>query len=624
MFEWPVFLNLLRNAADIGFFIFLANYMRRYMVHLHCTIKLWACGLLFGLAGIVSMQYPVIVSDGVIVDLRAVLVAMAALYGGTRGALLAVLLVAAGRYYLEGAGFIPGVGTVMTAALLGLLARWYEHRNNRRLSNLPLLGLGFLLALQMLPWMMMLPGHIFLKYLQDYALPVFILYPLTVLLFCHVMAGEFRVLSHPFLEITNLKNISTELQRYAGGSSRTAVAFAQIDNFKNLNHLYGYALGEQLLIQMYDRIRARFGEPLLVRYGMGEFVMCLKNLDNMSENLKCELKKIKQELMQPYRVHGMEINLTLTAGVAVGAAKKDAVETMLRQAETALHEARKKGQNHTIMYEPSMADKSVHFSQIQEALRSALARGEISLHLQPQFNTDTSRLRGFEALVRWNHPRLGPVSPADFIPIAEQNGTIIEIGEWVLRQACEIHLKELLPLFPESLMSVNISAVQLGDPDFAAGVVRILNETGLPPDRLELEITESGLMASVESAAETMSQLEKLGIRFALDDFGTGYSSLNYLQKFPIHLVKIDKSFIHDLNGRQSKSRMTESIINFVHMLNLPVVAEGLETDEQLTLLRDWRCDFVQGYLFSRPIPAGEAPAYVRSILNQPSTVVTP
>ncbi|PZD95448.1 hypothetical protein DNH61_13010 [Paenibacillus sambharensis] len=621
MFEWPVFINLLRNAADIGFFIFLVNYIRRYMVHLNRTVKLWAWGLLFGLAGLVSMQYPITVSEGVIVDFRVVLVAMASLYGGARGALLSALLIAAGRYYLGGAGFIPGIGTVITAALLGLLARWYEQKNNRRMSNLQLLGLGFLLALQMLPWVMLLPRQTVMQYLQYSAIPVFILFPLTVLLFCHVMAGQFRVLSHPFLEISNLKHISTELQRYAGGSSQTAVAFAQIDNFKNLNHLYGYALGEQLLIQMYDRIRSRFGDPLLIRYGMGEFVMCLKNLDNIQGSLKCELKKIKQELMQPYRVHGMEINLTLTAGVAVGAARKDSVETMLRQAETALHEARKKGQNHTIMYEPSMADKSVHFSQIQEALRSALSRGEISLHLQPQFNTDTSLLRGFEALVRWNHPRLGPVSPADFIPIAEQNGTIIEIGEWVLRQACEIHLKELLPLFPEALMSVNISAVQLGDPDFAAGVVRILEETGLPPDRLELEITESGLMASVESAAETMTQLEKLGIRFALDDFGTGYSSLNYLQKFPIHLVKIDKSFIHDLSGRQNKSRMTESIINFVHMLNLPVVAEGLETDEQLTLLRDWRCDFVQGYLFSRPIPAGEAPAYVRRILNQPSPV---
>jgi diguanylate cyclase (GGDEF)-like protein len=612
--EWNIFWDLVRNAAEIGFFIVVANYLHRYWLRLQARHNEWLTGVFFGFAGTISMLDAALTDDALPVDFRVLLVALACVFGSFRGGAAAAAVAVGTSFMHEGISmsFSLSLGSIVTGMLIGMAWHRSEETLRMQLSGAQHLAMGLVLGASTLAWTALLPEDEMLSYVSVAAMPVLLLYPMTVLVLRVIMTGHYRLPQHPVLEIVSMKNISHHLERFAGKSEHTTVIIGQIDNFKNVNDLHGASFGEQLLISMHQRLMEQLRHAVVFRLSMNEFLICVKQSSGDTAANMEVLKRTKKSLMNPYQQQGHDVSLLFTIGVANGSALDDSLESLIRQSETAMFEAKRTGSNVAVVYEPAMADRTVYHSQLQEALRYALARGEISLHLQPQFRTESSQLRGFEALVRWHHPRLGMISPAEFIPISEKNGTIIDIGRWVLEQACSIHHKELLPLYPNAYMSVNISAIQLGDPNFVSDVIGILKETGLPPERLELEITESGLMASVESAAESMQQLEKLGIRFALDDFGTGYSSLNYLQKFPIHLVKIDKSFIQELGG--DKHKMTESIIHFVHMLDLPVVAEGLESDEQLTQLRSWRCDFVQGYLFSKPMPAKDAPDYIRRI----------
>ncbi len=612
--EWNIFWDLVRNAAEIGFFIIVANYLHRYWLRLQARHTEWLTGVLFGLACAISMLDAAVTDHAVPVDFRVLLVAMAGVFGSFRGGAAAAVVAAGASLIIEGFSmpFALSLGTIATGMLIGMAWHRSERSIRTQLSGVQHLAMGLLLGASALAWTAFLPEDEMIAYVRVAAMPILLLYPLTTTVLRAIMTGHYRLPQHPVLEIVSMKNITHHLVRFAGKSEHTTIIIGQIDNLKNVNDLHGSSFGEELLISMHQRLTELMKNAVVFRLSMSEFLICVKQPGGDTAANMDVLRLAKKSLMKPYQQQGHDVSLLFTIGVAHGSALGDSLETLIRQSETAMFEAKRIGSNMTVVYEPAMADRTVYHSQLQEALRYALARGEISLHLQPQFRTDCSRLRGFEALVRWHHPRLGMISPAEFIPISEKNGTIIDIGRWVLEQACSIHQKELLPLYPDAYMSVNISAIQLGDPNFVSDVIRILKETGLPPERLELEITESGLMSSVESAAESMRQLEKLGIRFALDDFGTGYSSLNYLQKFPIHLVKIDKSFIQELGG--SKHKITESIIHFVHMLDLPVVAEGLESDEQLTQLRSWRCDYVQGYLFSKPMPAKDAPDYIRRI----------
>jgi len=612
--EWNIFWDLVRNIAEIGFFIVVVNYMHRYWLRLQARHNEWLTGILFGFASVISMLDAAVTDSALAVDFKVLVIALAGVFGSFRGGAVAAVMAVGAGVLLEDSlvSFGAAAGASVTGMLIGMA--WHRSENEQRmpLSGAQHLAMGLFLGVAALAWSSLLPQEEMLAFVSVAALPVLLLYPLSTLMLRAILAGHYRLPQHPALEIVDLKSVAQRLERFAGKSTHTTVIIGQIDNFKNVNDLHGYSFGEQLLVSMHERLTQVLPHAVVYRLSMNEFLLCVKQSASGRHTTSEELSRAKRALMKPYRQQEQDVSLLFTLGVANGSALHDSLESLIRQSETALSEAKRSGSNVTVVYEPAMADRTVYHSQIEEALRHALQRGEISLHLQPQFRTDGKKLRGFEALVRWHHPRLGMISPAEFIPISEKNGTIIDIGRWVLEEACSIHHRELLPLYPDAYMSVNISAAQLGDPNFVQDVVRILNVTGLQPERLELEITESGLMASVDSAAESMRQLERLGIRFALDDFGTGYSSLNYLQKFPIHLVKIDKSFIQEVGG--AKHKMTESIIHFVHMLDLPVVAEGLESHEQLAQLRSWRCDFVQGYLFSKPMPAKDAPDYIRRI----------
>jgi diguanylate cyclase (GGDEF)-like protein len=600
---WHIFVHLLRNAAEIGIFIMIVNYIYRYTVHIHKPVKQWLTGLLFGMAGILSMQFPFPESEGVLIDLKVVIAAMAVMIGSVRGGIAAVALICGYCFLLGGLGWPSGIGSTAIAALLAVAFRRMELKSAAPFRIVNLILFGLLLAIQTILWSVFMPAEVTDSILRTAALPLLIIFPAAMAVFKQLAARPFYPGVHPFLAIVNLNTVSS-VTPPASSVQRTAVMLVHIDNFKNMNDLYGYAFGEKLLLHMHERIREQVSRPVLLRYGMNRFLVCLRENTPEAGELQNHLVRLRKELSLPYRIQAVNVTLTFTVGIAGGNEHKDTLETLIHQGESALALAMDKGHNQTIVYIPDMADQIVYRSQTQEALRHALERDEFVLHMQPQFEAHCSRFRGFEALLRWEHPRLGTISPEEFIPMAEKSGDIIAIGDWVLHEACAVYKNEVLPFFPDGTMSVNISAVQLADPAFPDKVAQILKETGLPPERLELEITETALIASVETAGACMTRLEQIGVRFALDDFGTGYSSLNYLRMFPIHLVKIDKSFIQEINS--GKSHITESIIQFVHMLNLPVAAEGLESTDQYDMLRSWKCDIVQGYLLSKPFPAAE------------------
>ncbi|MHB8811166.1 MAG: putative bifunctional diguanylate cyclase/phosphodiesterase, partial [Desulfobulbaceae bacterium] len=282
----------------------------------------------------------------------------------------------------------------------------------------------------------------------------------------------------------------------------------------------------------------------------------------------------------------------------------DNVEDLLRCADTALYRAKEAGRNNYQFYTSDMNTRAFEFLLMETGLRKAVSNKELEVFYQPQMELSSNRLVGMEALLRWRHPEKGMVSPGDFIPLAEETGLIESIGEWVLREACAQNKAWQDAGYPRVCVSVNISARQFRSRDIVKMVGAILEETGLAPEYLEMELTESVIMHDVEATIATFIQLKKMGVKLAIDDFGTGYSSLAYLKLFPIDFLKIDRSFVFNIANEPSDAAIAASVILLAHSMNLKVVAEGVETMEQLEILRDKGCDFVQGYFFSKPLSA--------------------
>jgi EAL domain-containing protein (putative c-di-GMP-specific phosphodiesterase class I) len=294
----------------------------------------------------------------------------------------------------------------------------------------------------------------------------------------------------------------------------------------------------------------------------------------------------------------------------------DTAEELIKSAEAAMYKAKEGGRNGVRFFRKDMMEDILMKAQYESELRMSVQNKEIYLVFQPQYHTQSKKLRGFETLARWKSERLGAVSPAEFIPIAEQAGIIVPLGEWILENACR-KLNQLIAIYGGDLiMSVNISAVQIMSPTFLSSVKRILHKTKTDPHNLEFEITESVMISSVEYVTKVLKQLSDLGIRIALDDFGTGYSSLSYLQMLPIDTLKIDKSFVDNIVEESMHRLMVGSIISLVHQLKMEVVAEGVDSDSQLGYLHDFDCDFIQGYIWGRPLSEEDALVLLEKIRN--------
>lgn len=388
-----------------------------------------------------------------------------------------------------------------------------------------------------------------------------------------------------------------------------AVVYLDLDNFKTINDAHGHWRGDQVLKAVGERLRqAAKEDTLIARIGGDEFVFLVKDWDG-NKGLEW-LEEIREMLAVPIQMGSYSFYTGASIGVAVFPDDSRDADELLKYADMAMYQVKGSGRNGYRLYNTGMMAEFRRRTQIEEALRNALARHEFFLQYQPLVSADGRRLRGFEALIRWNSGSLGPVSPLELIPAAEEMGLIHSIGRWVMRTAGGKLAELTRRTGRELIFAVNVSALQLKDADFISDVADVMKECGLSSGQLELEITESAVVDSMEDAVSVLRQLRTIGVNISLDDFGTGYSSLSYLHQLPIHTVKIDKSFFRAITETPRAQDMLSGIVHLSKLLGLDVVAEGIETAEQAEFIAKSGCDFAQGYYFRRPMPEQELEAY--------------
>lgn len=393
-----------------------------------------------------------------------------------------------------------------------------------------------------------------------------------------------------------------------------AVLFLDIDRFKLVNDSQGHDVGDLLLRSVADRLSDAVKHAgIVARLGGDEFSVLLTG-GTSREEAQAIAARINRELDIPFSLRGKDVHITASIGIALFPEDGDSLISLMKNADTAMYSAKENGKNTYNFYDLSMNDSLFERVQLENELRKALDRGEFFLVYQPQVELATGKVVGVEALIRWQHSSKGLISPAEFIPLAEETGMIVPIGEWALRTACTLARRwshsEVGPL----RMSVNLSSRQFVSPHFAESVERIVRETGMSPELLDLEITESMTM-DVSRSIETLRQLKTLGVSISIDDFGTGYSSLSYLKSFPVDRLKIDQSFVRQMHSETKDRSIVATIISLAHNLNLQVVAEGVETLSQSEFLAQHGCDEMQGYYISKPLKAYDIETFITARL---------
>jgi diguanylate cyclase (GGDEF)-like protein len=397
-----------------------------------------------------------------------------------------------------------------------------------------------------------------------------------------------------------------------------AVLFLDLDRFKVINDSLGHLVGDQLLIAIARRVETclRAGDTF-ARLGGDEFTILLDGIDDVQDAIQVS-DRILKELTLPFNLNGHEVFTTASIGIALSTTSYDKPEDVLRDADTTMYRAKAGGKARSEVFDSTMRIQAIARLQLETDLQWALKRQEFQLYYQPIVSLNNGNIKGFEALVRFCHPIRGLVEPAEFIPLTEETGLIVPLGYWVLREACR-QLKTWQMQFPATplTITVNLSGKQLLQADLVEQIEQILQETNLEPRSLGLEITESAIIQNAESAAIMLSQLKRLGVRLYMDDFGTGYSSLSYLHRFPIDTLKIDRSFVTNVDVDPEKIEIIRTVIALAGNLGMDVVAEGVETNNQMHQLKALNCEFGQGYFFSKPLDSKMAEALIAVKLPQ-------
>ncbi|HLY87456.1 MAG TPA: EAL domain-containing protein [Acetobacteraceae bacterium] len=400
-----------------------------------------------------------------------------------------------------------------------------------------------------------------------------------------------------------------ESARRLPGNS-VAVLCLDLDHFKHVNDTFGHATGDALLCAVASRLRGAIrASDMAIRLGGDEFAIVQVGVDQPSQAADLAARLI-DILSHPFDLGVHQVIVGTSVGIAYSQAYGADTDALLKSADMALYRAKADGRGTYRFFEPEMNEQAQARHALERGLRTALTNNELELFFQPILNARTQALSKFEALIRWRHPQRGLVQPAEFIPLSEDIGLIVPFGQWVLQEACRVAAK-----WPDSIsVAVNLSPVQFKEPNLVHVVGEALQASGLSPDRLELEITETVLLKNTTAVMHTLRRLRDLGVRISLDDFGTGYSSISYLRTFPFDTIKIDRSFVHDIGSGTSSLAIVNAIVTLGEALGMSVTAEGVETCEQLRTLRAERCTDVQGYLFSAPVPSADVPALIKRL----------
>lgn len=418
--------------------------------------------------------------------------------------------------------------------------------------------------------------------------------------------------------LPNRLNFSERLSHCLAGAhsagQQVAVMFMDVDQFKLVNDTLGHNIGDLLLKRVADRlVNCLRDADTVARMGGDEFAVIISNVKD-EESAVSIANRILGNLNEPFSINGHEVFVSISIGIGIYPADGSDVDTLVKNADTAMFRAKNRGRNNYQFFNEAFSADDFERMLLEYGLRKALEREEFLLYYQPQVEIKTGRVIGAESLIRWKHPEHGVVSPAKFIPLAEETGLIVPMSKWILREACRQNKLWQIDGMPPMVVSVNISSRQLTQECLADDVSEALRESGLDPCYLELELTESGLMENPELTIATLDKIKKMGVKIAVDDFGTGYSSLSYLKRFPIDTVKIDQSFVQEITTNSDDAAIAGAVVAMSHSLKLKVIAEGVETTGQLDLLRNMGCDNIQGYLISKPVAADEFQGLIKSI----------
>jgi diguanylate cyclase len=402
------------------------------------------------------------------------------------------------------------------------------------------------------------------------------------------------------------ERLDLEINRLGRTDGGVAVLFLDLDRFKDVNDTFGHAAGDELIKQVAERLSELLrGADTLARFGGDEFAIIQTGIRS-SADVEALARRVLDSIGRAFSIGDASVTVGVSVGIALAPENGMTHDVLMRLADTALYQAKSEGRNRFCFFERTMDEAIQMRKVVEDDLRHAILRDELTLHYQPLFSADGSTVVAVEALVRWPHAKQGLISPNQFIAIAEERGLVIPLGEWVLRRACQDGKR-----WPNLRIAVNVSPIQFRHRDFVSGVVRILRETSFNPTRLELELTEGVVVEDADAAEAAMMELRALGVNLALDDFGTGYSSLIYLRRFAFDKIKIDRSFLESMEATGESAILVHSIVHLGRALGLTVTAEGVETKEQHRFLQALGCHQLQGFLFSRPVPPEEIDALV-------------